>query len=392
MTKKVILKGDHFGNYEGILPEKKGLKYTECDIDSDGGYRGAKRIIFSNQGQIYYPTIYLKQNVFLHNGIVKVLDYHVGYYLDFFKEVINIGKSKDKYVKGFLEEYTNNRCNREKELESLYGRSFTKTINENLSEIKLKKIIPDLRHQMIDWIHRNDCLQRIKIRIESFARIFHCPGYVIAVEGTDGSGKSYIINTITPILNEAFHKGIEYRHLRPHVLPDLGILTGKKREGTNVAVVSNPHAQKPSGLLNSLVRWGYYMIDYTFGYMRLVWPQIHTKSKVFIFDRYYYDYYIDPIRAHISLPNQIFRFGEFFVPKPDLILCLGGTPETIYARKPETSLDEVRRQTIALQNFCKKRSKAVWVDTTLDPSDSVSTAMKSILSVMSKRFDINELK
>lgn len=46
--------GDHFGNYEGILPEKKGLKYTECDIDSDGGYRGAKRIIFSNQGQIYY--------------------------------------------------------------------------------------------------------------------------------------------------------------------------------------------------------------------------------------------------------------------------------------------------------------------------------------------------
>ncbi|MCQ2507335.1 MAG: ribonuclease [Dorea sp.] len=46
--------GDHFGNYEGILPQKKGLKYTECDIDADGGYRGAKRIIFSNQGQIYY--------------------------------------------------------------------------------------------------------------------------------------------------------------------------------------------------------------------------------------------------------------------------------------------------------------------------------------------------
>lgn len=46
--------GDHFGNYEGTLPEKKGRSYTECDIDSDGGYRGAKRIIFSNDGLIYY--------------------------------------------------------------------------------------------------------------------------------------------------------------------------------------------------------------------------------------------------------------------------------------------------------------------------------------------------
>lgn len=46
--------GDHYGNYEGLLPEKAGRSYTECDIDSDGGYRGAKRIIFSNDGLIYY--------------------------------------------------------------------------------------------------------------------------------------------------------------------------------------------------------------------------------------------------------------------------------------------------------------------------------------------------
>lgn len=44
--------GDHFGNYEGILP--KGKDYKECDIDSDGGYRGAKRIVFSDDGCIYY--------------------------------------------------------------------------------------------------------------------------------------------------------------------------------------------------------------------------------------------------------------------------------------------------------------------------------------------------
>ncbi len=46
--------GDYFGNYEGILPEAEGREYHECDIDSDGGYRGAKRIVFSNDGLIYY--------------------------------------------------------------------------------------------------------------------------------------------------------------------------------------------------------------------------------------------------------------------------------------------------------------------------------------------------
>ncbi len=46
--------GDYFGNYEGNLPEKKGRKYYECDIDTDGSYRGAKRIVFSNDGLIYY--------------------------------------------------------------------------------------------------------------------------------------------------------------------------------------------------------------------------------------------------------------------------------------------------------------------------------------------------
>ncbi len=47
--------GSYFGNYEGLLPEKKGRTYTECDIDTAGkSSRGAKRIVFSNDGLIYY--------------------------------------------------------------------------------------------------------------------------------------------------------------------------------------------------------------------------------------------------------------------------------------------------------------------------------------------------
>ena len=47
--------GDYFGNYEGLLPKEKGREYHECDIDTLGkSKRGARRIIFSNDGLIYY--------------------------------------------------------------------------------------------------------------------------------------------------------------------------------------------------------------------------------------------------------------------------------------------------------------------------------------------------
>lgn len=45
--------GDKFGNAEGLLP--KGEQYYECDIDTLGAKsRGAKRLVFTKSGRIYY--------------------------------------------------------------------------------------------------------------------------------------------------------------------------------------------------------------------------------------------------------------------------------------------------------------------------------------------------
>lgn len=47
--------GSRFGNYEGLLPEAEGRTYTECDIGTVGASsRGAQRVVFSNDGLIYY--------------------------------------------------------------------------------------------------------------------------------------------------------------------------------------------------------------------------------------------------------------------------------------------------------------------------------------------------
>ena len=61
------LGGDKFGNREGILPKAGGRQYYECDIDTDGeNSRGAKRIVFSNDGLIYYTEDHYESFILLY--------------------------------------------------------------------------------------------------------------------------------------------------------------------------------------------------------------------------------------------------------------------------------------------------------------------------------------
>ena len=46
--------GNKFGNREGALPKAKNRQYYECDVNYFGGDRNADRLIFSNDGLIYY--------------------------------------------------------------------------------------------------------------------------------------------------------------------------------------------------------------------------------------------------------------------------------------------------------------------------------------------------
>ncbi len=48
------------GVYEGLLPEKEGRHYRECDIGYEGGRRGAERLVYSDDGLIFYTEDHYK--------------------------------------------------------------------------------------------------------------------------------------------------------------------------------------------------------------------------------------------------------------------------------------------------------------------------------------------
>lgn len=60
VTEQMSIGGSRFGNYEGLLPDAKGRTWYECDVNYNGGYRGAERILYSNDGLIYYTGDHYK--------------------------------------------------------------------------------------------------------------------------------------------------------------------------------------------------------------------------------------------------------------------------------------------------------------------------------------------
>ncbi len=56
VTDKGCIGGDRFGNREKIVPNKSGRVWYEADVNYRGGYRGEERLLYSNDGLIYYTN------------------------------------------------------------------------------------------------------------------------------------------------------------------------------------------------------------------------------------------------------------------------------------------------------------------------------------------------
>jgi hypothetical protein len=54
VTDKKSIGGDSFGNREGKLPKGDGRRWFECDVNYGGGFRGGERIVYSNDGLIFF--------------------------------------------------------------------------------------------------------------------------------------------------------------------------------------------------------------------------------------------------------------------------------------------------------------------------------------------------
>lgn len=166
-------------------------------------------------------------------------------------------------------------------------------------------------------------------------------GLMIVLLGLDGSGKTTVKESLEESLNIIF-PDIRCFYFRPGFLPFPGVLLGL-RENIQTGVNPNPHGHKRENPLRSVVRFFYYLFDFIIGYRIKLRPLI-KRGYLVIFDRYYFDYLVDLFRYNMSIPPWLPKIFLPTIPHPDLTIYLYASPETLYKRKQEISVDEIHRQ------------------------------------------------
>ncbi|SHJ76338.1 Thymidylate kinase [Arenibacter nanhaiticus] len=358
-----------------FIQDKRCPKYCLLGVNWGLQIDAFNKSIFFG-GKELIPASVLFANTIIFQG-VQVLNPKTGAVLAFLKEILNNKICNIKYITELQKQYGNTLI--KTELLSQFPQEFVAYLNQNLNKL-------DAKHckKLYNISKKNFNRSKFSGFKNKCNRLVKQPGFTIAFLGTDGSGKSTIIDNIKPILNDAFHNAVYYEHMRPNQIPSIARLSGKKESYSGP--VTNPHGSKTSGYLGSLMRWSYYMVDYTFGFYLKVWPKKAIRSCVWIFDRYYYDYIIDPKRSRIKLPKWLFKLGQFIIPEPDIILCLGADATLIHKRKPELPLKEVERQVAELKAFCASHNRAVWIETGQSIENSSNSAIRVIINNMAVRF------
>lgn len=301
---------------------------------------------------------------------------------------------KDKYRTTIANNYTQYKNEIDKEIINFWGKSHGEKMLGCLSRLDFDSIVENA-HKYESGAMKNIFLKRpfytlygiLRFLCGKIYRVILCPKKFwrfIAVEAPDGTGKTTFISSLVTELRK-YYVSDEGRfcihHFRPLILPNLGAVGEKAGVMKQDTDFTKPHRAKPAGKLSSFVRMSYYWLDYIFGVPYLLRKEVKAE-KYTIFDRYIFDFVVDPKRARISLPYWIRKLFAQMVIHPQIVFVLNTEPEVIYKRKQELELDEIKRQLDEFKILDSICSNVV----TIDAGKSVDEMVDQAIDVIFEKF------
>lgn len=416
-------------NYEG-LPEENESKDVDLIIEP-GSYKKASKILLQVFKEMKVPRYYVVKYERVRCWLGIDLDDNFSIHIDLIEGYLNKGfeifkfnqlyentekykdyvvlnkpydiamlllykviaskQLKERYVEKISKIYSESKEQTDDIIKYAMGEKLGSTIISYLENGQYDKIVK-MAKQISKTTKRKAFFRRpfftmwhiIKFWCEKLYRIGWCPKKyrkMIAVEAPDGTGKTTFIDGLTVTLAELFNTDIEKMHVyhfRPTVLPNLGAVGEKAGVMEQDKDFTNPHRNKPANPISSFVRMVYYWIDYLIGGFVCIRKDVQF-DKFTIFDRYIYDFIVDPVRSRIGLPRWIRVMFSKLVYKPKFVFVMMADTDVIYKRKQELTKEEITRQLVEFKRLADSGKRFVELDANQTPDAIIKEATKVII-------------
>lgn len=272
---------------------------------------------------------------------------------------------------------------------SVVGRSVAIQLSESLRQKTTRSLVVWRQKFVIQLVwpqfHRY-CWGRLLKLFEIFLFLLKRRGALVVLVGPDGSGKTTLLNCLnkklsstgikvtnvyfgltTPLLpTKWLMRKLRHRKDRPQGYKDVDMtqsITTKKRI---TYFLGSCHA-----ILDVYLRY------YVYARFSL------SRANIVLCDRYFYDILINPV------PSQVYEILKVFVlyltPKPDLTFVLMDDAAAIYARKPELSLTEIKRQQTVFQQMLLPITRGEILTQNPDVESVAEAALRRIIKVYAER-------
>jgi thymidylate kinase len=209
------------------------------------------------------------------------------------------------------------------------------------------------------------------------SRVFRPSGLFLVILGVDGVGKSTLAGRLAEPLEQAAYRGFRIYHWRPMVIVP--------QNGTG-GPATDPHHSPPRGSLGSIVALFGVFLDCWFGFALVIRPLL-VRSGLVIFDRFYHDLLIDPLRYRYGGPMWLARLlGRFVPPFDPLFLVLDAGDDVILSRKRELPAEELRRLQSGYREFARGAKRATLVNADRGIGATVEEANRLVVGFLSQRF------
>ncbi len=272
------------------------------------------------------------------------------------------------------------RLEAESEAAVLFGDKWKFRVIEACLGASLDTLLPALRKRIWWMTLRRDPLNPLRNFLSDLPRRirrwFEPTGFFILILGPDGVGKSTLIEHLTRSIGPAF-RSCQIFHWRPRMI-------GLKTE-TGASAMA-PHAEPPRGIPGSVARLLAFFLDYWLGYLLVIRPQI-VRSALIVFDRYFQDICVDPLRYRYGGPAWLPRLLAPGVPPPDLfLLVLDADEDVILSRKREVDPEELKRQRAAYVKLATEVTGAHLVKTDSGIEQTVEQVARLVIDRLAQRF------